>query len=149
MGHRSTTAKTAALARQEQNKARMLAILTRHVGAHNACDMARLYEQVFNRPWNNKINDTRRLRRLVTQLRDEGVAICASTSSTRGGYYLAATPGELNSFLDRSRRRALKILGREARMRRVSLAELLGQLRLSLTGSMQAGGEREADHAAN
>jgi hypothetical protein len=47
---------------------------------------------------------------------------------------LAASGSELEAYLDRQRRRALKILAKEARIRRMELPALLGQLALDFGG---------------
>ena len=108
----------------ETAKARLLQILFKHVGEHKACDMGSLYEQVFAEKWVNKVNDTRRVRKMITELRIDGTLICSSTSGSRGGYYIAATDGEAEAYFARSNRRYLKSLGLEARMRGIPLEEL-------------------------
>jgi len=60
---------------------RLLAELTSHVGEANAIGMPALYQAVFDRPWSNRINDTRHVRRLITIMRGEGVPICSVSSS--------------------------------------------------------------------
>lgn len=116
-------------------RSRMLATLTGHIGAPHAIGMAALYEAVFDRPWQHRINDTRALRRLVTTMRSEGVPICSVSSSDGGGYYLAAAGSELANYLRRTERRALLILQRNARIKRISLPNYLGQLKLNMEGN--------------
>ncbi|PKN35624.1 MAG: hypothetical protein CVU61_02040 [Deltaproteobacteria bacterium HGW-Deltaproteobacteria-19] len=116
------------------NRMRLLGKLTEHIGAHNAVGMAELYEAVFGRPWNHKINDTRDLRHLVTILREEGVPICSVSSQSGGGYYLAAAGSELTDYLRRGERRALSILSRNARIKKISLPNYLGQIKLGMEG---------------
>jgi len=113
---------------------RTLSALAAHIGEGNAIGMAELYERVFERPWEHRINDTRQLRRLITTMRDEGTPICSVSTSSGGGYYLAAAGSELIDYLHRGEHRALKILGRNARMRRITLPEYLGQMRLNIQG---------------
>jgi hypothetical protein len=115
-----------------ENRNRLKSALFDHVGEVNAISMTALYEAVFNRPWNNKINDTRALRHLITALREDGVPICSVTSSNGGGYYIAAATSEFTDFLRKAERRALCILMRNARMKKVSLPEYLGQLKLDM-----------------
>ncbi len=111
---------------------RVYANLTSHVGQANAIGMAELYEAVYERPWSNRINDTRKLRVLVTKMRREGVAICSVTDTSGGGYYLAAAGSELKDYLRRSKIRALKILARVSKIQRISLPDLLGQMKLEM-----------------
>ena len=113
-------------------KARLLAEISRHIGEERAIGMDRLYDVVFDGPVNHKINDTRKLRKVVTDLRYEGVPICSVSSKDGGGYYLAAAGSEFRDYRDRQKRRALKILARVAKMERISLPELLGQMKLNL-----------------
>ncbi len=114
-----------------EHRTRILAQLTSHIGQANAIGMAPLYEAVFGRPWQHRINDTRALRRLVTILREEGVPIC-SVASHDGGYYLAAAGSELSHYLRRNERRALLILTRNARIKKVALPNYLGQIRMEM-----------------
>ena len=95
--------------------------------------MGELYTRVYGKPWRHRINDTRKLRELITELRLEGRRICSSSSSSDGGYYLAATGGELETALDGDYRRAVKILAMRGKMLHASGEEILNQLRLNLT----------------
>jgi hypothetical protein len=117
-----------------EHRNRLLAELTGHIGSANAIGMAELFAAVFDRSWDNRINDTRDLRHLVTLMRDEGIPICSVASQDGGGYYLAAAGSELTSYLRRNERRALLILQRNARIKRVSLPNYLGQIRLEMEG---------------
>jgi hypothetical protein len=116
----------------EVYKSRLLQIMLDHVGSSKAISMAALYSQTFGEPWNDKINDTRRLRQLITGLRSAGVPVCSSASNNGGGYFIASAGSELTAYLGRLRSRALGILSREAKMRKQTLPELLGQLALDL-----------------
>lgn len=115
--------------------ARLLEELTHHVGSHNAIGMGELYEIVFRETWANRINDTRKLRIVITELRKQGAAICSDTSRTGGGYYVASGgSSEMKDYLTRLRRRGLRALVLEAKLRKITLAELLGQMELNLLG---------------
>jgi transcription initiation factor IIE alpha subunit len=117
-----------------ENRNRLLAELTSHIGELNAIGMAALYEAVFDRPWSNLINDTRKIRKLITILRDEGVAICSVAKSSGGGYYLAAVGSEFAQFIKRDKKRALRILRRDAKMLKTTLPNYLGQLKIEAEG---------------
>ena len=54
-----------------ENRHRLEVALYGHVGKFNAISMTDLYEIVFDRPWNDKINDTRALRTLITAMRND------------------------------------------------------------------------------
>ena len=115
-------------------KYRTLSILADHTGEHQAIGMAELYQTVFHKKWSNRINDTRKLRTVITCMRNEGVPICSVSSCNGGGYYLAAAGSELTEYLRRAEIRALKILSRNARIKRIALPEYLGQMRLNMEG---------------
>lgn len=71
--------------------------------------------------------DPRTVRRLVSEARAEGVAIAAHPGT---GYFIARTPDEIEMCCAFLRSRAMHTLGLEARLRKIPLPELIGQLRL-------------------
>jgi hypothetical protein len=115
----------------EETHASQLGRLTKemmhHIGQINAIGMAELYEIVFCKTWNHRINDTRKLRDLVEELRAEGEPICSSSAAQGGGYYVPAAGSEFLDYLDSDEIRAFRILRRNRRMRKVSLREYWGQ----------------------
>jgi len=114
------------------NKFAILAVLSRHIGREKAIDMGALYSSVFGKDWQNKISDTRTLRKIITILRKEGVPICSTPAKNSGGYYIAAAGSELEDYLARLRRRSLTALWMESRIRRIGLPEMLGQMLMNL-----------------
>lgn len=116
----------------DEHMARIMIILSRHVGEEKAIDMGELYERVFEKSWKHKINDTRELRKAITKLRYGGALIGEIRGRTGGGYYLARSVHELGQFFDRRTREALKKLTMVACMKRVGMTELLGQLQMRL-----------------
>lgn len=113
-------------------KSRLLMVMPQHIGKSKSIGMGELYQAVFGEPWKHRINDTRRLRKVITELRREGVPLVSSASRFDGGYYLASAGSELADFCEKLRHRALKILSMEAQIRKISLNQLVGQLRLDL-----------------
>lgn len=109
---------------------RALAVLTEHVGRPNAISAMALYKAIYDREPDDAITATRCLRTVIQRLREQGRKVCSATASVGGGYYLASTRGELKEFCDKFHRRALTTLAQEARMKRIALPELLGQLSL-------------------
>lgn len=105
---------------REHAKARLLQMLsTHHTGA--ACGIGAV-------PLANKVLvNERTLRSLISEAREEGIAI-AGTPST--GYYIAKTAAELEACCQFLRSRAMHSLHIEAQLRRIPLADLVGQLRL-------------------
>lgn len=69
----------------------------------------------------------RLLRTLITRAREDGIAIVGTPET---GYFVAETAAELEQCCAFLRSRALHSLTIEARLRKVALAELLGQLRV-------------------
>ena len=74
--------------------------------------------------------DERRLRMIVEELRMEGHPICAHPSS---GYYIAASGEEIEEAIAFLHARAMTSLRQIARLRRVALPDLLGQMRLEVS----------------
>jgi len=130
--------------RDGEAKGRILTILTRHVGIENAIGMGELYERVYCEPWSNRINDTRALRKIITDLRFAGSLIGETRGKNCGGYYLARSAHELKMFFDRRKAEALKKLKMISVMMNVGLPELLGQMSLNLKA--QGAGRRAQDN---
>jgi len=117
---------------KSEAKGRLLAILTRHIGIEKAIGMGELYSRVYDKDWRHRINDTRDLRHVITELRYTGVLIGETRSQTGGGYYLARSAHELKLFFDRRKHEAVKKLAMIASMQNIGLPELLGQMQLNL-----------------
>ena len=97
----------------------VLAALQRHIGADTGVTAAALARHL-------DIHE-RRLRLAISALREDGIAICGHPSS---GYYIAETAEELERCCRFLRSRAMHSLSIEARLRRIPLPDLIGQLRL-------------------
>lgn len=118
---------------KESRKLRLMSELSGRTGKSKAVDMGELYERVFGEPYSsNKINGTRKLRQLITELRKEGVPICSVSTKDGGGYYLASAGSDLEDYCSRIRSRALKLLKMESDLRKVALPSLLHQIQLNL-----------------
>lgn len=119
---------------EELDRARMklYMIMLQHVGPDKKIGMGELFEQVFGCQWNHRINDTRPLRKLITEMRKDGQAVMSNTSSSRGGYWIASSASELNAYTEKEKKAAIKVLARLARMKKVSLPDYLGQMKLEL-----------------
>lgn len=129
--------KTEQALEREHARNRLLTEMTRHIGKSRIIGMGELFEKVFGESWSHRINDTKRLRDLITMLRlGDGetppVAICSSCSANGPGYYLAQTGPELQAYIDNIQRQALRKLVQAARLRKIPLVKLLGQLALDL-----------------
>jgi hypothetical protein len=111
-------------------KHKVLSILSAHIGSHKAIHMPDLYQKVYNKPWHDKISDTRQIREIINEIRNEGIAICSKTDMSHGGYYLASADSELIEYLNSIKRRALKALAMYSKIKKCALSETLGQLML-------------------
>jgi biotin operon repressor len=95
----------------------LLSMLSRHIGKGNGIGVSRLAIRLGTQE--------RHIRTLVSELRDEGHAICGTP---KDGYYIAATPDELEQTCEFLRNRAMHSLRLESRLRKIPLPDLIGQL---------------------
>lgn len=103
----------------QKEYARVLSALFGHQGAANGIKARELAQSLDL--------STRELRFAISDLRMEGVAVCGRPKT---GYFIAATPEELEATCAFLRNRAMHSLVLESKLRHVPLPELLGQLRL-------------------
>ena len=106
----------------------VLTALTRHIGQGNGARADTLVAEITGKPGPDRANE-RHLRQLITGLRMEGHHICAHPNH---GYFIAANDGELDATARFLFERALSSLKQIAAMKRVSLPDLAGQLRIDL-----------------
>jgi biotin operon repressor len=95
------------------------AILSRHVGHHNGIT-AQALAGLLDVP-------ARAVRHLVTELREDGVAVCGKPET---GYFIAANDEELLDTCEYLHARAMHSLRVISILRQVPLPDLRGQLRL-------------------
>jgi hypothetical protein len=116
----------------DEAKGRLMEALFDHVGREHAVGMDVLYEAVYGNKVPQKINDTKPLRKLITALRKQGKAIASTCSSNGGGYYIPRAGSELDDYCRcMLHMPALRKLAMEAKIRKVSLPELIGQMSLN------------------
>lgn len=101
------------------NATQLLMKLQQHAGAANGITAEALALALDSTP--------RQIRTLVSELRLEGTAICGHP---RDGYYIAANEQEIEDTCKFLRSRAMHSLTLEARLRKVALPDLLGQMHL-------------------
>lgn len=97
----------------------LLNVMSRHIGRGHGigvCDLALQLDV-----------PERQVRSLITELRHDGVAICGTP---KDGYYIAKDADELEETCNFLRRRALHSLSLESCLRKMPLADLVGQLHL-------------------
>lgn len=94
-------------------------LLEQHIGQANGITAEAIAVQLGCPP--------RVVRHLVTELREDGVAVCGHPAT---GYFIAANSEELEQTCAFLRSRAMHSLTLESKLRRVPLPDLIGQLRL-------------------
>ena len=107
---------TALVAREHLKAALLL-----HVGQHHGINARDLASDLGI--------TTRHLRLLISALREEGLPVCGTPET---GYFLAANAAELEQCCAFLRSRAMHSLVIEARLRKLPLPTLLGQMKLSM-----------------
>jgi hypothetical protein len=114
-------------------KERALTVLQRHVGKPNAITMTRLAGAIQGCDVvpSARYEETRLVRSIIEQLRREGHPICHH-NGRGGGYFWAANEAELEETAAWFRKRAMSAFRQEANLKRISLSELVEQLRLDI-----------------
>lgn len=107
-------------------QAAVLTVLQHHIGEANGIHVADLVRQIKGHPHTTGALE-RRVRQIVTELRLDGQHICGHPAT---GYYMAATPEELQATCEFLFQRAMTGLQQISRMKNVSLPDLRGQLHL-------------------
>lgn len=102
-----------------KSKHDLFSVLAVRVGAHNGVSVSALARQLET--------TERQVRSLVSELRMDGIAICGTPKS---GYYIAATPAEMEETCQFLRNRAMHSLQLESRLRNIPMPDLLGQLQV-------------------
>lgn len=98
----------------------LLSLLAHRVGVHHGTPVQTLAELLRATP--------REVRKLVSDLRMDGVAVCGTPKT---GYYIAANQAELEATCQFLRGRALHSLQLESRLRNIPMPDLIGQLHLN------------------
>jgi biotin operon repressor len=101
------------------NKAHLAAFLQLHIGKDRGITAAAIAVALGC--------NERQVRFMVTELREDGVAVCGHPAS---GYFVAANHQELEETCAFLRSRAMHSLVLESKLRHVPLPDLIGQLRL-------------------
>lgn len=107
------------------NETDVLTVLARHIGAPQGITCRNLV-RALNGGESDAVLE-RQVRAAVVKLRSQGEHICGHPTT---GYYIAENAAELDSTCLFLYQRAMTSLKQVAAMRRVSLPDLAGQLRL-------------------
>ncbi|MBN8714402.1 MAG: hypothetical protein J0H50_10595 [Xanthomonadales bacterium] len=103
----------------------LLAALRQHIGRRHGVTATALCRQVLGVP--PTTGDERALRTLVVELRMAGHHVCAHP---RDGYFLADSAEELEETCSFLKSRSMSGLQQISAMKRVSIPDLVGQMRL-------------------
>ena len=98
----------------------LLAAMRSHIGAHQGASAEQLAHGLG-------VN-ARHIRVLVTELRMDGEHICGTPGE---GYFMAETAADVTATCDFLKSRALKSLLLASRMTKISIPDLVGQLKLN------------------
>lgn len=101
-------------------------VLAAHVGRERGIGAVELWRKITGETVASGVA-ARKLRSLIEALRLDGEHICATPET---GYYYARTEDELEASCQHLFNRAMTSLRQVAAMRRVSLPDLAGQMRL-------------------
>lgn len=104
----------------------VLDALAAHIGERKGASAAQLVAEITGATAEDPVGE-RALRNTIHDLRMEGYPICAHPTS---GYYVAETDEELDRTCEYLYERALCSLQQISRMKKVSLPDLRGQLKL-------------------
>lgn len=107
----------------------VLAELQHHIGQANGIHVRELVQRITGHGSivSHALALERKVREIVTELRMDGQHVCGHPST---GYYMAATPEELQATCEFLYQRAMTGLSQISRMKNVSLPDLRGQLHL-------------------
>jgi hypothetical protein len=108
---------------------RVLLVLSNHIGRDKGISITELAARCDQEFWLEGAPNAseRHVRKLIEQLRSQGQHICAHPQT---GYYMAATPEELDRTCLFLHERAMTSLRQVAAMKKVSVPDLRGQLNL-------------------
>lgn len=106
--------------------AQVLTALSHHKGKDNGIHVRELVQRITGQLVNAEALE-RQVRTIVTDLRMQGHHICAHPGT---GYFMAATPEELNETCKFLVDRSMTTLAQVSRMKRIALPDLHGQLHL-------------------
>jgi biotin operon repressor len=94
-------------------------VMQNHIGKANAISGEDLARSLGTSP--------REMRKMTGAVIDDGVALCSHPAN---GYWIAENAKEVEATCQFHRSRALHELGKEAKLRKLTLPDLLGQLHL-------------------
>lgn len=107
------------------NKASVLQALSHHIGAAKGIHADQLAREVVGVPTDK--GTERQVRKCIEELRRDGNHVCGTP---RDGYFMAATPEELDQTIKFLYDRAMTTLKQLSAMKKIALPDLAGQLHI-------------------
>ncbi len=108
-------------------KQRVLNAFSSHIGRKKGIRAKNLVAEITGNWAERLFGAERQLRHIIVELRKEGHHICGSPST---GYFIAENEKELNETCEFLYHRAMTSLEQISKMKKTSLPDLRGQLRL-------------------
>mgnify|MGYP001576446419 CR=1 FL=1 len=109
------------------DKSAVLAVLSRHIGEASGVHIERLVAEILGTSERDPAAE-RRVRTMVSALREEGVAVCAHP---KVGYFIAETEEEVRLYYTEwMMSRAMHTLRIISRVTKIAVPDLVGQLKL-------------------
>lgn len=108
-------------------KSQVLTALSRHIGEASGVHIERLVAEILGTSERDP-GAERRVRSIVSELREEGTAVCAHPAV---GYFIAETEEEVRRYYtDWMMSRAMHTLRIISRVTKIAIPDLVGQLKL-------------------
>jgi len=109
------------------NNDAVLAALAKHIGRGKGVSARELVVEITRRA--DSPAACRKLRKVIEELRQEGTHICGHPTS---GYFIAATDKDIAATCEFLYARAMTSLSQICRMKRISVPDIRGQLKLKI-----------------
>ena len=103
----------------------VLAVMSRHIGRGRGITVQEIVWKIARKTERPALE--RQVRKVITELRLEGYHICSNPAD---GYFMASSDEELQAACDHLHNRAMKSLRQIAAMKKISMPNLFGQLKL-------------------
>jgi len=108
---------------------KVLAVLRGHVGSANRITREGLVRIIFQKPWSSNCTEDRQIREVIASLQ---MRVPILSDSGRGGYWLAGSAEEINTYAGEIVSRARELEEKARRLRMIAEREFGGELQPGL-----------------